>query len=529
MTLGAATPTAMGAHDEERGMLKWFVRRAIWDFLAWLKFRVCKPLNIKPPPTNRQVIKPKPMIEAIPEVPLRNVMVCAHASIPQEERSLPNTLFYRFQVWLYTAYSPMQPGLPEIDADPQVALKRAFTGPRRKLFRAPELPAEYLGSPDLGSLAVRGPFACYTTRVDDTTWEWDLRMLDDYEHHPGLLKIGARVLFRLDPLRRSLQADRIECALGTIAPTDPGWDQACKIALCAASTYLSLVRHFNWVHLAGGAQLAIATRNRLSANHPLCRLLWPYIFATFQSNDIVTRGQMVRGGDFETTFSLTFEGMCRLFDDSYLAYPHLVNDPEADGNARGVRGAGFDTPTQDNLEALFDVMHRFVCNYLEIYYPRNGDSGPDGVHGDAEVLAWLEELNARVPNGVGVGPNDVTWDKLATLLASQLYLVTVQHEILGSCMWDYQLWTHRQPARVYEDFRREPLDVYQRLVNANYNLNVHRRALMDDFTCVALDYRAKAAMLQFQSELAGLQAAMDGRPGAVWRLSPRELKVNINA
>src|SRR6516225_9998501 len=103
MTLGAATPTAMGAHDEERGMLKWFVRRAIWDFLAWLKFRVCKPLNIKPPPTNRQVIKPKPMIEAIPEVPLRNVMVCAHASIPQEERSLPNTLFYRFQVWLYTA------------------------------------------------------------------------------------------------------------------------------------------------------------------------------------------------------------------------------------------------------------------------------------------------------------------------------------------------------------------------------------------------------------------------------------------
>jgi hypothetical protein len=71
--------------------------------------------------------------------------------------------------------------------------------------------------------------------------------------------------------------------------------------------------------------------------------------------------------------------------------------------------------------------------------------------------------------------------------------------------------------------------VYQRLVNANYNLNVHRRALMDDFTRVALDYRAKAAMLQFQSELAALQAAMGSHPGAVWRLYPRELKVNINA
>jgi arachidonate 15-lipoxygenase len=495
-----------------------------------LKFRVNKPIDIPLPPTRRRVIEPVPMYDAVPEVPLGNVMVCARAQIPKDERSLWNTMFYRLQVWLYsTAFTPMQPGLPPIDADPQVALMRAFTGLRRTCFRAPELPAEYLGSPDLGSLAVRGPYACYTARVDEATWAWDLRVLDDYQHHAGLLKIGSRVLFRIDPLRRSLQAYRIECALGGIEPTDPLWDRACKIALCAATTHLSLVRHFNWVHLAGGAQLAIATRNRLSAGHPLCRLLWPYIYATQQSNDIVTRGQMVRGGDFETIFSFTFVGMCRLFDDTYPAYPHRVNDPEADGDARGVRGAGFDTPTQDNLEALFDVLHRFVRNYLQIYYPRNADTGAGAVHGDAEVLAWLEELNARVPNGVGVSPDDVTWDKLARLLAGQMYLVTVQHEILGSCMWDYQLWTHRQPVRVYEDFRREPLDVYQRLVNANYNLNVHRRALMDDFTRFALDYRAKAAMLQFQSELAQLEAATDSHPGAVWRLCPSGLKVNINA
>ena len=100
---------------------------------------------------------------------------------------------------------------------------------------------------------------------------------------------------------------------------------------CAPPRRISLVRHFNWVHLTGGAQLAIATRNAFSTSHPLFRLLWPYIFATQQSNDIVICGQMARGGDFETIFSFTFEGMCQLFDDSHLAYPHLVNDPEADG------------------------------------------------------------------------------------------------------------------------------------------------------------------------------------------------------
>lgn len=504
-------------------MLMWYLRRGWWDFLAWGKFRFAKPLDIPLPATKRRRIEPKPMTDAIPQVPLRNVLVCPRADIPKDERSWLHTTFYRFQVWLYGVLSPMQPGLPQIDPDPQAALKRAYHGFRRGRFRAPELPAEYLGSPDLGSLAVRGPFACYTTRVDDGTWAWDLLMLNDYEHHYGLLKIGSRVLFRVDALRRSLQAYRIECVLGAVEPTDAQWDRACKIALCAASTHLSLVRHFNWVHLVGGAQLAIATRNRLPAKHPLCRLLWPYIYGTQQSNDMVTRGQMVRGGDFETIFSLTFDGMCRLFDQTYLAYAHVVNDPEADGDSRQVRGAGFDTPTQDNLEALFNVMHDFVRDYLGIYYPRGA------VINDTDTLDWLAELNERVPNGVGVTAADLTWDKLARLLASLIYVVTVQHEFLGSRMWDYQLWTHRQPARIYQDFRREPLDVYQRLVNANYNLNVHRRALMHDFHRLALDSRAAAAMWQFQSHLAELQARMESRPSAVWRLYPSELKVNINA
>jgi arachidonate 15-lipoxygenase len=430
----------------------------------------------------------------------------------------------------------MQKGLPPIDKDPHVALKRAYRGLRRALFDPPELPAEYLGSPDLGSLAVRGPFACYTTQVKDSTdWEWDLLSLKDYKHHDDLINIGSRVLFRLDKRRRALEAYSIECpALDKKSPigaTDPRWDQACKIALCAASTHLSLVRHFNWVHLAGGAQLAIATRNCLSADHPLCRLLWPYIYGTQQSNDMVTRGQMVPGGDFETTFSLKFEEMCRLFDDTYLQYDPIVNDPKKDGIRRGVRDAPFDTPTQKNLEALFGIMLDFTRNYLQIYYSPNAN-GDGSVRSDQQVTAWLDELNKRVRKGVDVTSKNVTRAKLAKLLANQLYLVTVQHEILGSFMWNYQLWTHRQPARIYinsKDLPREPLDVYQRLVNANYILNVRRRALMYDFSYLAGSDRAKAAMSRFQSDLAALQGKMDSQPRAVWLVYPSALNVNINA
>jgi hypothetical protein len=509
-------------------MLNWFARRWIWDIIAFGKFAASRPLDIKAPPANWDYIKPKPMFEAIPEVPLRNVLVCPRDSVPRDERSWFHTAFYDFQVWLYGVISPMQAGLPRISSDPQVALKRAYNGLRRTRFHAPELPAEYLGSPDLGSLAVRGPYACYTKSSGNGVWEWDLLTLNKYEHHPGLVQIGSHVLFREDARRRALYAYQIDCALGTVTPSDPEWDQACKIALCAASTHLSLVRHFNWVHLAGGAQLAIATRNAFRHDHPLCRLLWPYIFGTQQSNDMVTRGQMAPGGDFETTFSFTFKGMCDLFDDSYLDYQHIVNDPETDGKSRGVRAVSFDTPTQQNMEELFDVMHNFVRNYLEIYYPQlpNGDLA---VRSDTQILAWLDELNALLPKGVGVSSATVTWQALARMLAGQLYLVTAQHEILGSFMWNYQLWTHRQPARIYDDFRAEPLDVYQRLVNANYNLNVHRRALMHNFDRIALDYRGEAAMLQFRTDLGVLQLKLDSQPHAIWRMTPRELKVNINA
>jgi hypothetical protein len=515
-------------------MLKWFLRRKSWDLIALLKYFFAKPVDIKLPPTQWRHIYPKPMIEAIPEVPLRKVMVCPRAQIPRDERTLVPATFYDIQVWLYTRWSPMQQGLPRIDLDPEVALKRAFNGLRRRLFHDPKMPAEYVPAPDLGLLAVRGPFACYTKHVGDAIWEWDLTMLDQYEQRDELVKIGSRVFFREDSVARSLQAEGIECALSkqkgkaAITPNDPEWGQACRIALCAASTHLSLVRHFNWVHLAGGAQLAIATRNSLSQDHPLFRLLWPYIYGTQQSNDMVTRGQMVRGGDFETTFSFTFTGMCDLYDATYGQYQHSVNDPAEDGKLRGLPKAAFETPTQKNLEDLFNVIHQFVCQYLEIYYPRSA-TGANDVHNDTEILDWLDELKRLVPNGVGVDPNNFTWDDFARMVAGQLYLVTVQHEILGSFMWNYQLWTDRQPPRIYKDSPREPLDVYQRLVNANYNLNVRRRALMHNFNDIALDDKARAAMSRFQSALLDLQAEMDSHPHAVWKIYPRDLKVNINA
>ncbi|HEU5240322.1 MAG TPA: hypothetical protein VFU37_24515, partial [Pyrinomonadaceae bacterium] len=89
--------------------------------------------------------------------------------------------------------------------------------------------------------------------------------------------------------------------------------------------------------------------------------------------------------------------------------------------------------------------------------------------------------------------------------------------------------TNVQPVRVYQDGRREPLDVYQRLVNANFNLNVSRARLMQDFGYLALDRKGADAFRIFRYELQQLQQEMEQEPFACWKIYPNILETNINA
>jgi arachidonate 15-lipoxygenase len=86
-----------------------------------------------------------------------------------------------------------------------------------------------------------------------------------------------------------------------------------------------------------------------------------------------------------------------------------------------------------------------------------------------------------------------------------------------------------QPARVYENGQREPLDVYQRLVNANFNLHVRRAQLVQDWSYLALDAAGAQAFRDYKRALEELQARIAAEPPALWKISPSILEANINA
>jgi arachidonate 15-lipoxygenase len=86
-----------------------------------------------------------------------------------------------------------------------------------------------------------------------------------------------------------------------------------------------------------------------------------------------------------------------------------------------------------------------------------------------------------------------------------------------------------QPVRVYKTLQREPVDVYQRLVNANFNLNVKRAPLLQDFSYLALDAGGADAFRAFRMDLEALQDRLEAGPFAHWKIYPRKLEANINA
>jgi hypothetical protein len=125
------------------------------------------------------------LVSQFPSIPIPNIRVADH--VPADEASALKSTAYDVQVSLYGGLSPMEPGLPSIDADPNKALEEAYTSAHRHCFPAPTLPAEYQGPLDLGSVAVAGPYACYVERAPEGGYQWDLRGLARHEHYPACI------------------------------------------------------------------------------------------------------------------------------------------------------------------------------------------------------------------------------------------------------------------------------------------------------------------------------------------------------
>lgn len=526
--------------------LQWVVRKSLWNAVARKKYRATVPKDVTTIAPRRSPVTLIPLSQAFPAIPISSIRVAE--KVPKDEAQPSAERLLRLLAKFCAVFSPMQAGRPAIATDPHTALDEAYSRRHRqtvirqasglhldpqRMLRPPAMPVELHGSPDLGMLALRGPYAGYLRKASSSSddFEWDLEALNSYSHHGELYAPWAHVLFKADPAHASLSPVRIRCELGSIRPGDANWPLATRLAVCAATTHTALVRHWTWTHLVGGEYFSAATRNHLPLDHPVYRLLWPHMVGTHASNRLATLGQLMPEGDFDAIYSLTYSGLCQLIGKTSQDFNLRSCDPQEDARHRGLLESGLPMPTFSNCRRIFRLIQAHVERYLSLYFT------DETLRMDESIRNWLADLDRLLPNGIGLPSTPHTCAALARVLARFMYLVSVQHEQLGTQLWNYQLWAHTHPVRVYRDGRRLPEDVYQRLVNSNYVLNVVRSPLLQDYARLALrepdrqdrHQRAEAVFARFRLDLTRLQRKMERKPWAPWALYPADLEANINA
>jgi arachidonate 15-lipoxygenase len=161
--------------------------------------------------------------------------------------------------------------------------------------------------------------------------------------------------------------------------------------------------------------------------------------------------------------------------------------------------------------------------YLRAYYPDDA-----ALAADADVRRWFAQLDRLVPNGVGVLGDTATIQSASRLIGSLIHLVSYQHEAYGTLLWNYQLCTDVQPIRVSATGAPEPVDVYQRLVNADFGLNIRRSPMLQDFSYLAIDPAGRAAFRAYLSDLLDLQTRLESQPRACYLVYQEMLEANMN-
>ena len=210
---------------------------------------------------------------------------------------------------------------------------------------------------------------------------------------------------------------------------------------------MTVVDHLYALHMQWANMMVIASREHLSADHPVRRFLTPYYFGTIQVNAIANHILISRGTLGPRNFAFTDQGL----REAWQAVPSVmvdgaelrgkVGDAELlrlifnipDYFARRTDELGVRLPYYEQGEAYWNVVRRMVADYFDIWYP-----ALETVCADTELRDWLEALvgglvhTAALKHVVGELPPVELRDLAIDAVARLVFEVTAHHEHYGS-------------------------------------------------------------------------------------------------
>ncbi len=171
------------------------------------------------------------------------------------------------------------------------------------------------------------------------------------------------------------------------------WLAAKAMVQVADANFHEAVSHLGRTHLFVGP-FVLATHRQLPEQHPLSLLLRPHFEGTLAINDAARRILIAPGGGVDRLLSSTIDNARVLAVVGLQGYGFNAAMLPNQLKLRGVDDTNTLPmyPYRDDALLIWEAIHRWVSDYLSIYYPTDTQ-----VQQDQALQAWATE--AQAPNG----------------------------------------------------------------------------------------------------------------------------------
>ena len=245
------------------------------------------------------------------------------------------------------------------------------------------------------------------------------------------------------------------------------WLFAKTIVQITDSNFHEVLSHLGRTHLFVG-RFAIAIHRQLSKNHPLRLLLLPHLKGTSNINNLAQEVLIAPGGSIDILFGSTIDAARTLVEADLQNYSFNEAMLPKQLEKRGVDDKEKLPvyPYRDDALLIWDAIHQWVSDYLNIYY-----KGDEDVQKDKELQHWAKECvdddGARVYDfGEDKDGGIKTLEYLIDATTLIIFTASAQHAAVNFPQKDIMSYAPAVPLAGYK-----PLSILQSEVTEEDYLN----------------------------------------------------------
>ncbi|KAF0693853.1 Aste57867_15221 [Aphanomyces stellatus] len=320
-----------------------------------------------------------------------------------------------------------------------------------------------------------------------------LNFMAQLEVRPGFATYGADAFFD-----QQGNVVKIVRQNATYVPGDDQWEYIKFAFRCSLIVRVTAVDHLLGIHITVANYLTTATREQLPPAHPLRRLLKPFTFRSVVVNHEAAWSLFYPQGLLHRASALTEKGMQQTWDYGLANFKFETLPEHLARQQIDTVAMPFE---QDGL-AFFSLVRRFVSDYVDLYYASDAD-----VTGDASLVQFWAALVKTLPCGL---PRPLTLDSVKDIVTQGIVWVTAIHNHVGSVgeyKTDPAFCTY---AWVEGELCARPKTAAICGILAA-STNVPNPSILEDFSHVMLDDKAKALCHRFTDDLQAFSTEIQAR------------------